>query len=483
MSVRFDWQAGNDDGEWESIAHTGPRRLPRWARRTLVLLALLLFGGTAVGYGVLRLSYERARRRAQVEVLDVMTLEARLFAAGDAFRFLAQQDSAHPLWYERQTACTAPVLLPRACQDTRYPWLCPEQRRLDPRQVAASPALCAPEQPVRIQYLDLRGDTAWVQTWEGEPAVQRVRFYRRTAQGWKHTAPRLDFWQDPVLEIHGDVVVRYHERDRPYLEPVLARIDTVANDLSSTLRFASPIKRIYVDFIADFPSWTESSSGVVIALPSPWLTGLPGDEGWDPAYLEQLTYRLVYETASAAVYSSSSPRPGALQQAIAVEFTDWYTHRDLVEAPILGRIIARHGAEIVPNVFLTLRGNNNMALFIIRWLSVHPRQAAFYETCLNIERDALISGQKRSFMLFQDESWSVSQSGYFDACMGTVCLTPDPIEVRGVEFIGDYARVELDEPLVTLDGFRAQSTGPFVFYYQHEWDWKRVAAAEALMGN
>ena len=40
--------------------------------------------------------------------------------------------------------------------------------------------------------------------------------------------------------------------------------------------------------------------------------------------------------------------------------------------------------------------------------------AGFFETVLNIERDAILIGQKETFLLFQGEDWRSEQDRYFD---------------------------------------------------------------------
>jgi hypothetical protein len=433
-----------------------------WPALRIVLIVIVVLA--AGGYLAMRLMYERARRRALVEVKDTLEVEARAFAEGDQYLYLAQQDRAPANWYRLQVLCAAAEA--------------PTGRGLAP---IVRQDLCFPPLSAEIEDLELRGDFAWVQVIERDSTpTRRVRFYRRTDQGWKHTAPRVDFFGDLVHEKHGKIVVRYHKRDQPHIAPVIDHIIRTADDASSVLQYTLPLGRASIDFTVEYGDLMRGeATGPLyirddrIVLFSPWLSGIPVDRGWDQASLDALTHRIAHGLALAATQSADRQAPGLLQKAVAAEYAAWYTTQDPAQAPILGRIIDRHGEEELPRVFLSLKGAHNTTLFVIRWLSVNPKEAAFFETVLNIEREAIQAGLKDTFLLFQDERWLADQEAYFQrALVENPYPSLSPIQVVSISIDNSYTSVKMRPTPIPLQGHVPQTDGDTALFRRENWDWK-----------
>jgi hypothetical protein len=130
--------------------------------------------------------------------------------------------------------------------------------------------------PATVEEVDLRGDVAWVQVIEGNPAVRRMRFYRQTDLGWMHTAPDPEFWQAPVEHHHGkQLAFYYHQRDQPYIEPLVNQIGAAFYRVCA---FAG-CKTDERFEILIYPEYPEGDLSFDLALPSPWLTGIPVERG------------------------------------------------------------------------------------------------------------------------------------------------------------------------------------------------------------
>jgi hypothetical protein len=467
MGLQFEWQIG--DGEQaETLVRIGRRRLPRWvwvALRIVLIAAVVLATGT---YLTMRVMYERARRRARSQIEDTLQVEARAYAERDLDRYLAQQDRSSTRWYQLQVLCAAAES--------------PPGRELAP---TTRQELCFPPLFAEIEDLELRGDIAWVEVIDNDPIpIRRVRFYRRSDQGWKHTAPDPSFFGDPVHERHDKVIVRYHKRDQPHIAPLLERVIHTADDVSSALRYTLPQGRAQIDFAVQYADLARGNDteplylqdGQVVLF-SPWLYGIPVDQDWDQASLDSVTYRIAHGLATAATRPSDNQARGSLQNAIAAEYAVWYTTQDPAQTPILGRIIDRHGEEALPRVFLSLKGAHHTTLFAMRWLSVHPNEATFFETVLNIEREAIQAGLKETFLLFQDERWLAEQGAYFDQ---TQIENPyplhSPIQVIDIQFDGDYAYVAISPTPVPLPGHTPQVDGDVVLFHRENWDWKHSSS-------
>jgi hypothetical protein len=126
--------------------------------------------------------------------------------------------------------------------------------------------------PATVEEVDPRGDVAWVQVIEGNPAVRRVRFYRQTDLGWLHTAPDPEFWQAPVEHHHGEqLAFYYHQRDQPYIDPLVEQVGAAFYHICAFAGCKSDERfKILI-----YPEYPESDLSFDLALPSPWLSGIP----------------------------------------------------------------------------------------------------------------------------------------------------------------------------------------------------------------
>lgn len=252
MSAQFNWQAGDDDGHWETIAETTerPRRRIHW--RIWVSLFATIAIAIVCAYVIVRLRYDRASKQIAFQVQSVTDLEARAWAQGDQDLFLAQQDEASLLfWYANQ-----------------------RQRLQAWRGRALTPPLAV--LPAEVVDVNMQGDVAWVQVVEGDPSVRRVRFYRRTDQGWLHTTPDLAFWGDPVEYSYGDqLIVHYHQRDQPYIDPLVQQLGQAFYETCAST--GCPDDKFEILF---YPASPGSDTQMNLTLPSPWLSGIPVEGDW-----------------------------------------------------------------------------------------------------------------------------------------------------------------------------------------------------------
>ena len=325
MNVQLDWQVADDDDNWESISQAGARtrlRFPGWMWGIAAAVAVLLVVGPAI---VVRYRYRRALRQVTVQIQDVIDLEARVLAQGDVERYLAQQDASLPDWVARQAA--------RISQE------CPEAD-------AAAPGLCPLAAPVQVARVDVRGDVAWVEVVQPQMSLRQVRFYRQTRQGWLHTAPRAEFWQDPLELALGRVIVRAHRRDLPTIESQVAHIVDVVDDVCAILYCPADVGLEVRFSHRDAPP---RLSGTVLTLASPWLTGISVDGAQDERYARALTYWVVVGLASQMVRHDEGlwPYPA---------FPPYAAREEMLHAcAILYSRSGRHGADALPDTLGAVR--------------------------------------------------------------------------------------------------------------------------------
>ena len=307
MNVELDWRAGDEDGEWETIATVARKTRYKMPWRILGTLAVMLVALAAGGYGLAASRYRAALAQAAFQIQCAIDLEARALAQRDTALYMAQQDGSLSEWFARQAVRI------RANES-------PAPGTPGARILAGVPQDAGSLAPVKIEEVELWGDFAWVQVVSGRDAVRQVRFYRRTDLGWKRTAPRVAFWGAPVELTYGDVTVRGHERDLPHIEPLIEHVARVYNDTCT--RLGCPVGSafrvsIVVEMSADrLPAIRKDA----LTLVSPWLSGIPTKETWDEALLDELTYWTAYAVALRAIH----PTPMGLhplQRVILQQFS------------------------------------------------------------------------------------------------------------------------------------------------------------------
>jgi hypothetical protein len=416
------------------------------------------------GYLVVRRRYQAAQDRIEFQIQSVIDLEARAYAQGDQDLFLEQQDTAAQVWYAEQWEMRGCLGL---SQDTPITPANPTY--------GESESPCHPVLPAKLDRVNLQGDIAWVEVIEGEPPVRRVRFYRRTDEGWKHTAPRVDFWGVAVQLTYGDLIFRYHRSDQPYIDELIEHIYQAFEDVCTSV--ACPLEEpLEFDFaIENLPLRPSQPENGVFSLSSPWLTGLPLNGEWDPSYLNALTYWVTYEMTFQYLQSRTGPELGRLQRAMADEYAAWRSTPG-APPPLIRRLVDRHQEQIVITVLRSLEYTQSLNTLMAQWLrlSATEQPADYFETLLNMEREAILAGRKETFLLLQDDTrpeWMAVQEAIFDTPRSAGSTLP-PIEVQTVAISNDLARVTLENPLTLPDGRRLNPRDPIVYFRRRDGDWK-----------
>ena len=333
MNVQLDWQVADDDGDWEPIVQAAARRrlkLPSWVWTVVAAVVVLSVAGTAI---VLRHRYWWALRKVTAQIQDVVDLEARVLAQGDVARYLAQQDPSLPDWVAAQAA--------------RIGRECTEAGAAGSVLGTLSTGVCPLATPAQVARVEMKGDVAWVEVVQPEAGLRQVRFYRQTRQGWLHIAPHGRFWQDPVELVSGRVRVRAHRRDLSVIEPQVAHIVDVVDDVCETLSCPADVG-LEVHFTHhDGPPML---SGRVLTLTSPWLTGIFVDGSWDDAYARTLTDWVMYGLVSQVVcyncdelWWPALPAPGAACKEVRCAW------------PTLDSHGVRYGADALPETVGAMR--------------------------------------------------------------------------------------------------------------------------------
>ncbi|MFN2231511.1 MAG: hypothetical protein ACK2VA_17205 [Anaerolineae bacterium] len=434
MSVQFDWQVGSNEGQWEILASRGGGPRIHWPWWIWLILALVVSGMAAGGYLLLRRRYAAAVSMAEFQIQNVIDIEARAFAQGDEERYLEQQDIAALDWYRWQQLRIQPDC----------PSLLTEAQSLS--------AYCSPALPAVIASLDLQGDVAWVQVLEGGPQVRRVRFYRQTNAGWKHTAPQPGFWRGETTTQYGRVSVHYHERDRPQIDPLLQHLSRSQHDVCQTI-YCPTVSELDVVLTIDVPPYIHPyldsdprpQGSDTLYLSSPWVAGVPEDQ---PAQFAEETYWATYALASRAIKATTGQPLNPLQEAVLVEYAHWYVAQDTTLAPILGRILARNGVGALQEVFRTLREEDSLNAFVSFWLDISSGEQVdrYFETLLGIERDALVAGRLQTYLLLQDNRqpwWFEEQEQRFSQYQVSDTRLLPQVEVQAAQVTGDRASVTL----------------------------------------
>ena len=469
MNIQFDWQVGTDD-ELEILARARRRRRRRrwWVWAGLAVAIALVAAG---GYLIVRRRYETAERNLAFQIQSVIDLEARAYAQGDQDLFLEQQDGSERGWYAAQTARTS-----QGCAE-RTPLL-PLETYAAEHSLSRYP--CRPVLQAKIEKVNLQGNIARVEVLEGEEPVRRARFYRQTDLGWKHTTPRPEFWGVAIQLTYGELVFRYHRRDQPHIDPLVEHIASAFGRACATLGcdFEDPIE---VNFAVDlFPDEAPVLGRTTLLLPSPWLSGLPANGEWDEAYLNELTYWMTYQVASRHLKAIAGNSPHPLQRVMVIEYAAWRATRNVTQAPIVGRLVQKYGEDGLTNVLRSLENMRTLNLLLVEWmnLSSSRQPTVYFETLLNIERDALLAGRKETFLFLQDDAsawWVSRQEDWFDQIRSGQPPEPlDPLKVQTVVVSSNLARVTLATSTALPGATTLHAYDETVLFRRRGGEWKHA---------
>jgi hypothetical protein len=247
----------------------------------------------------------------------------------------------------------------------------------------------------------------------------------------------------------------------------------------------TPLTGLEVIFTIDVPAERPPYiAGNNLLLPSPWLTGVPPDETWGEDELQELTYWVVYALSGQIVRDSPSQPLSQLQKAILSEYAMWYIRRDLTLTPLLGRVANRHGEFMLPKVLSSLRNTRRLSDFFNEWLSLSPlrQEVPYFETLLNVEREAIRLGYKETFLLFQGDSpYQQERSHRLFARIQGLRTLPSSLEVRSVEISPSRARVTIKSPSLEIGGGQAEAGNAVVFYRLQDGDWKHSGFPTILL--
>jgi hypothetical protein len=142
-------------------------------------------------------------------------------------------------------------------------------------------------------------------------------------------------------------------------------------------------------------------SGGKLTLASPWLSGMPVEGAWDRAYLDELTYWVTYAVASRLAHLADDDAPDQFQMAILDEYAILSGRKDVDQAPILRRVVARHGVGVLPEVLYSMQHVRSTPEFVARWLAPFPsdRDIAYPKLLLDITMEAAYAGRMDTFAL------------------------------------------------------------------------------------
>jgi hypothetical protein len=165
---------------------------------------------------------------------------------------------------------------------------------------------------------------------------------------------------------------------------------------------------------------------------------------------------------------------------MAAEYAAWFVHKDSSAAPILGRIIDRHGTTALPRLFLDLKGAQNLSLFVIQWLSLHPPEEQFFELILNIEQEALSRGLKDTFLLFVDDPWISQREKFYEHARASAAPQQVSIHISLVDMVDNRVRLALRNPVPHSLRIATGADQQHVFFQRQDWDWRHTSQADRI---
>jgi hypothetical protein len=390
VNTQFEWLIEEEGERWEPSANTefAPlRAVPRWAWLALLMVLSIALPTGWIG---VRHRYQQAVAQATFEIQGMVDLEVQVVASCDRRRFLALQDPAAPRWVAHQVQrldehCLGSEAVPAQAYRTNLIGL-----------------------PARVQEVTLEEDVAWAQVVTDEEREQHVRFYRWTERGWMQAPPDPQFWGEPTVWQHTGLLVQGTVRDLPYGKVLAAHIWDVTQAVCDTLGCTDDLE-LRVTFIPDATGQLPRVSAQGLLLPSPWLTGIPANGEVTAGSLKRLTYWTAYYVTSAAVGGPGVGSRNPTQKAILAEYARLHTDASLESAPILRRIVDRHGIGVLPQVLRSLPEARALSDLLPRWLALSAGMPdTYYAVLFDLARDPATRACKETFDLLlreDDAQW------------------------------------------------------------------------------
>jgi len=279
--------------------------------------------------------------------------------------------------------------------------------------------------PPQVHAVGLRGDVAWTEVVSSPPDTQQVRFYRRTEQGWLHTAPDGSYWGKAVEQTRDGLAIYCRERDLPYLEPLIEHVIVIDSELCAALDCPAA-EPLVLQFVPYSTSPTLLDDRIVLA--SPWLSGIPSQGEWEQEYLEELAYWVTYARASQLVRSNGETQAGQteplneVQQAILGEYAAMYSDRDAADVPLLRRIADAYGTSAVERALRSVQDGPTPSQFLVRWSLAFPdrQERAGFEVLVEVAQEAVQAGRSDTFalaagLLASEGTWQAGTVEYLHA--------------------------------------------------------------------
>lgn len=264
-SPNSEWYLATDEETWQEYRDRYLSRARRkknqggfWRKNR----ALLLLLGSVFLIFVLREGYSLLRERAHqtalaAEVHTTVEMEtSALRNAPDIARSLIDSE-IDERWQQKLMADRFPPRFDAGLAEsgvntssapayvaTRHPQLGTEDESAagDPQPSGRLPWI------VEIQKIEVREDRALVEvhlrkpgTSVDSPVYRTVRFYRRTVEGWKETAPIADFW-GPLQTLETEhLLFHFRERDAEAVAAAAARLEKTYVEMRTSLGLTTPL--------------------------------------------------------------------------------------------------------------------------------------------------------------------------------------------------------------------------------------------------
>jgi len=330
MSIEIDWQIVDHDVPQPSETRpVRPRRPGNWRKWLVVSGAILTLAlGAAAGY--VTMTYRTQLARAEGAVRPIARQEAQAVAAHDRASFLALQDPGDRAW--------------RAMQDKRFGVL--ENNGL-PEFGWEAAGLVPEPGSVSLEPGGARLDVTYrfsiTHPLPGGPTSITLRvpqFYKPTPSGWVHAWPVTEFWGRWQQRPGRRVSVIYLRRDAPVIEPLIPRLDTMADQLCATLA-CPPFMGLLFENLPESATYLSDFSygfdeGITVKLPSPHLIGVPTDAASRDEY-----YRAVGTRVVQALVVEASGRRLNLYYLAHQEILRWELAQAGLTGPFFNEAITR----------------------------------------------------------------------------------------------------------------------------------------------
>ncbi len=390
MGVKLDWEIESEREAYRDLGEHPRDRMQRRANRRRAIVAILLVAGLIVGLvGLVLWRLWTVDSTIERQLRDTIAAEATALRIGDIAAYLNIQRSESESWVLGQTSLF---------------WAY-QQLKLE-RQVDLTGRVLG------LTIDENRARALVEEVIDGE-RYQRLWFYWRYADGWRHVPADVTFWGQEVSLEGSNLSLIFAELDRPLAEALKPSLDLVWGEGCRWLACATPLPALTVRIVPEAVvgvSWSPDAPDE-LRIASPLTDRARVAVPLEPDLAGQVG-RLLAERLVRQALGGLQPQPTADAAFVVGALGDWLTGRFLGDGGALGSsfvesLAQAYGDQAVGMLARVVQPDSNIgmltAAFEIPLDELQVEWREFFQWRLALEPFLLGQGDQAGLLALYDD--------------------------------------------------------------------------------